>query len=904
MKQRQWSRLKRFILSWKSSASGAILQTRFLVVVFVLVLVHVVRWLSLPQWFNWVFLAYVALNAAIVFALRASLSRKRLRILRELLDLCAISLFVRATGGLESSWFVLYLFPVMSASRFIGNAGIAVLATLTAGGYAWSTSILAQLGDRSALLSFVLRALTLGGASLMAVNLVQTRDWEEARLVAAIERIDRLLLAGAAGEQVMTLILKTAMDLTGSDLSSMVLLDGEVVSPPVSEVVVSQNGPNDQHEHDKARASKLLQDNRHRVLQSLRPLSMPEASFLRLWALQRQPMSEARWSGRLVPLLVDDRAVGVLGVFTRRSFHYYTTNDLRKLASLAPLVAMARKNVKLFHESRGRLALLYKIGRQLNTEHGLDEVFRSVVNLVSEELGSEEAALFVPEEVGDILEKKAVSGPGQQTTHRLSDIENEYRPGFVSLTRGVYDTKSAVRQNQIPDEEAHTSEYSRELPSGTTRHYLGVPLLLGDEVLGVIRVLNKKAPHYAPRPGAAILADDGFSEEDLDLLSFIATQIAAAIRNAKFVEQKRYLENLVYTSPDPTIVVDNRGRVRKFNRACEDIWHRSEAEVLGESVGQFYPSVEHAREIGRLLRERQDHRLHDHSCLIRGADGGDIPIRLSAALLLNDEGQPLGSVGIFRDQRPLLLLEEEKIRNEKLAALGRLAQTASHDIKHDFGTILIFLRFLERKLSRDADLLKAVRSIRTAAEEALDKIQRMLLAARPKPPDRQVLSLRFELVRFHQSVEQRAAAARVEFSVSVPDCDPIVLADPELFRQVFANLFGNSLDAIRTSRERDLQRAAGKIEASLKIDGETVLLAWHDDGCGMSAEVLRNAFAAFYTTKDMGSGLGLSVTKTIVEHHEGTIEIDSTEGIGTFIHIVLPLAPSPEVASLEGPARR
>jgi PAS domain S-box-containing protein len=900
MKPWQWSRLKRAVLSWKSGASGEILQTRLLVVVCVLVLVRVAREFTLPQWLSWVLLAYLALTAAIVLAFRASLSRKRVRILPELLDLGAISLIVQTTGGLKSSWFVLYLFPMMSAARFMGNLGIAVLATVTAGGYAWSTSILAQLGDRSAVLSFVLRALTLGGASLMAANLVRTREREEARLVAAIERIDRLLLAEGAGEQVMSLILKTAMDLTGSDVSSMVLLDRGVVFPSVSEVEKSPKGSNKQYERDKARAEKLLQDNLSQVLQSLQPLSMPdEASLPRLWALRRQSVREASWSGRIVPLLVDDCAVGVLGIFTRRSFHYYTTNDLRKLASLGPLVAMARKNEKLFRESRGRLALLYKIGRQLNAEHGLDEVFRNVVDFVSEELGSEEAALFVPEEVGDVLEKKAVSGPDERTTRCLSEIERAYRPGDSSLTREVYDGKRAKRENHISDKEAYTGEYLRELPSGMARHYLGVPLLLGEEVLGVIRVLNKKAPHYEPRPSVASLTDEGFREEELDLLSFIATQIAAAIRNAKFVEQKRYLENLVYTSPDATIVVDNRGRIRKFNQACEEIWHRSEAEVLGQSVSQFYPSVEQAREIGKLLGKRQDHKLHDHECYIRGADGEDIPIRLSASLLLDDKGEPLGSIGIFRDQRPLLLLEEEKIRNEKLAALGRLAQTASHDIKHDFGTILTFLRPLERKLRQDPVSLKAVRSIQTAAEEALDKIQRMLLAARPKPPDRQVVSLRSQLVRFHKSVEQRAAAARIDFTVTVPDRDPIVLADPELFRQIFANLFGNSLDAIRTSRQRDPQHAAGKIGASLEFNGEVVVLAWRDDGCGMSADVLRNAFAAFYTTKDTGSGLGLSVTKTIVENHAGTISIESAEGVGTVMRIALPLSHSPEARLAE-----
>src|SRR5262249_3303522 len=150
--------------------------------------------------------------------------------------------------------------------------------------------------------------------------------------------------------------------------------------------------------------------------------------------------------------------------------------------------------------------------------------------------------------------------------------------------------------------------------------------------------------------------------------------------------------------PDPTIVVDEKGRVRNFNRACEEIWLKKERDVLGLAVPEFYPTRKHAKEIQRRLRDEPGHVLRDFPTEIRGADGEPIPIRTSAALLLDDKGRVLGSIGIVRDQRPLLLFEEEKLRNEKLAAIGRLAQTSGHDIKHDFGSIQSFLAPLERKL--------------------------------------------------------------------------------------------------------------------------------------------------------------------------------------------------------------
>jgi len=872
----------------RSRLGTAVVEVRVAAASLVLLLAHGAALIRLPQWVDGVLQGYIALNLILLVILRKRLHQKRMRILPELLDIVAISLLVAATGELKSAWFVLYLFPVMSAARFMGGVGIFALASFAGVGYGFATSILNIGNEGASLLSFILRVLTLGGVSLTAANLARARDKGEAELVDAIERIDRLILADGDNDRVLRLILKTALKLTESDVCSMILVEGSRVTATFAEATTPTGTAPGAVEREKAAACRILQERfRHHAL-TKQPLALPQRSFFSTVAgALRMRAGDKLLPGRLVSLEIDHVRIGVFGVFTRRRFHYFTTNDLRRLASLAPLVAMTQKNAKLFRESRGRLELLYRIGRRLKEEYGLGEVFQVVVDLVRDQLGSEEAALFLRDEKGEALEKKAVSGPDAETTECLREIERSYGPGQKSLTREVFDRKEPGLHNDIELGEVFADEYSRALPSAMTLHYLGVPLIIGDEVLGVIRVLNKKALDYEPKTGSARLALEGFRDDDLQLLTFIATQIAAAIRSAKFVEQKRYFENLVYTSPDPTIVVDNKGRVRNFNRACEEIWRRREQEVLGLDVAEFYPSLEHAKGIRHQLRNEPSKVLRDFPTEIRGPDGERIPIRLSAALLVDYKGEALGSIGIFRDQRPILLLEEERIRTEKLAALGRLAQTASHDIKHDLGAILGFLPPLERKLRGDVDAAIAVRSIATAAEEALDKIQRMLLAARPKAPERQELSIKRELESFRQSVQQRAAATQVEFALVVPEEDVLISADVELLRQVFANLFGNSLDAIRLARDSDPERRSHAIAAVLENTEDGAILSWRDDGCGMSAEVLSRAFTAFYTTKEGGSGLGLSVTKTIIENHGGEIAIDSEEGVGTTMRITL-----------------
>ena len=873
----------------RARREAEIVETRLAVSLLVLLLTRVLRVWTVPPSVPWIVAGYMGLTVLTVLAFRRQLDRKRIRLLPELLDILTISLLVHATGGLASTWFVLYLFPVLSSARFLGPGGILAFAAASAVAYALATSIL-EAGTSLSLSAFALRALALGGVSLTAANLARTRDSTEAKLIAAIERIDLRMLADGDLRSVMVLILETALDLTQSDLSAIVLIeDREGGAGSYAAARPLPSGGPGSLEQEKTWAIRRVGDHYRKSAEGGWREGLAESDSIND-LLGRAPSADPsrHRPERVVPLEIEGTTVGALGVFSRRRWHYFTSNDVRKLQSLAPLVAMAQKNSRLFRESRRRLDLLYKIGEQIQAEHGLSEVFRSVVKLVSEQLGSEEAALFVADPKGEVLEKKAVAGPDLETTDRLSALERSYASGAVSCTRCVFESRQPVRLNEIPPDEIHAEEYSQALPSGLTHHYLGVPLLLGAEVLGVIRVLNKKAWDYSVVEGRAHLAEEGFRDEDVNLLSVIATQVAASIRNATFVEQKSYFENLIYASPDPIIVVDHEGNVRNFNHASEDIWDRKESEVKGSYVGQFYESEDRVREVGRLLKEEKDHVLRNHPTMLSGADGRPIPILLSAASFFDEAGNRKGSIGIFRDQREVLRLEEEKLRSEKLAALGRLAQTAGHDIKHDLGTIFSFLAPLERNARNEPATLQALGSIRAAATGARDKLQNMLSVGRLQPPQKQVTSLKAALEMFEESVRLRAAAARVQLVVHLPETDPQISADAEQLRQVFANLFGNSLDAIKWARAATPRRKAGVIEVTLEAAAENVHLTWRDDGCGMSREALERVFTALYTTKETGSGLGLYITRTIVESHQGSISVESEEGVGTMFRIDLP----------------
>src|SRR5262245_30631731 len=141
----------------KATSGAKIIQTRTIVSFVVLLLASFTTVFDDPGRISWFILAYLALIVLFVFLSSTLLEQKRFRVIPELLDILAISFLVESTGGLESSWFVLYLFPVMSAARLLGPAWSVTLAVIATVAYAIATSVL-EGPIAPAIYSFCLRA--------------------------------------------------------------------------------------------------------------------------------------------------------------------------------------------------------------------------------------------------------------------------------------------------------------------------------------------------------------------------------------------------------------------------------------------------------------------------------------------------------------------------------------------------------------------------------------------------------------------------------------------------------------------------------------------------------------------------------------------------------------------------
>src|SRR5215216_326778 len=835
---------------------------------------------------------YFAINVALGFLSRSTLRRKRIRALPAVLDVAFTSYLIFLTGGERSVWYLLYIFPILSVSRYLSYEGSVSLALLAASFYAFA----ALMADGpTTLSSLILKSLILVGISFVAGNLSRTRKRKEDDLVDVFRRIDNAIIENVEIDHILKMIVESAVRFTDSSLGQISVF-GEEQSPPYLVTVESHRKGLDWQVnafatrfYSTVRQTKkpvsVLSIKQRKLAEGVDEVSPGTRAHIYILSAYVDDCRRMPRSALFVPLIVNDEVRAVIALYSEDSFHYFEL-DAIKLEGLAPALGITLKHSSEVEKTQ-RLKLLHTIGEALKVERGVSEIFQIVVQLAWNQLDSEEAALFVADGDETRIIKVAAYGPTSEVIAKLIDLEEWYRPG-ESLVGNIFNTKSPIHLWEVSSSILHYENYSVTLPSRQVRHYMGVPVIIGDEVLGVLRVINKRSSAYSVENVNFELADVGFGRDDMELMQTIASLVASAIRSARFIDLNHVYRVLVENSPDPIIVLDRAGRVQILNRACEIIFGYQANEVIGKAASLYYESEEHAREIGNLLRTMPHNRLQDFQARIKNRNGEIIPISLSATLLFDAHRRITGSIGIFKDLRATLILQEEKTNAEKLATLGRLAHTVGHDIKHDIAIALNYVDVLAYESRRNQELTEIYRDIQVSLGEAVDKFQNMLLVGAPNPPDKAIMGTSDLFAFVESSMHRRAKYVNVDLVVSYPPETDELEADIKNLRQVLWNLFDNSLEAIKAKRDgRSSDR--GRIQCVANIVGRNLRIEWIDNGCGIPAQTLPSIFMAFFTTKPTGNGLGLFIVKNIIEGHGGQIHVESEERQGAKFIISIPL---------------
>ena len=257
-----------------------------------------------------------------------------------------------------------------------------------------------------------------------------------------------------------------------------------------------------------------------------------------------------------------------------------------------------------------------------------------------------------------------------------------------------------------------------------------------------------------------------------------------------------------------------------------------------------------------------------------------------AVMRANEHGRPSHMIGVSMDITTLKQAQEALLQSEKLAAAGRLAASISHEINNPLESVtnLLFL------IAGDANLSDSSRSFVKQAEDELARVSHIATQTlrfyrqSTRPTQADIPALLESVLTLHRG---RLANAQVEIIRQYRTKTPLLCFEGEL-RQVFTNLISNAIDAMSGTKGRLKLRAE---QSRNWHNGEAgIRVTVCDNGSGIPPEILARIFEPFYSTKgNRGTGLGLWVTKEIIEKHRGVVHVRSRVGKGTIFSVLFPL---------------
>jgi PAS domain S-box-containing protein len=234
--------------------------------------------------------------------------------------------------------------------------------------------------------------------------------------------------------------------------------------------------------------------------------------------------------------------------------------------------------------------------------------------------------------------------------------------------------------------------------------------------------------------------------------------------------------------------------------------------------------------------------------------------------------------------RQLLEAQEELVRKEKLAILGQLSGSVSHELRNPLVVISNAVYFLKEILGAvDQTVTEYLGIIEQEIENSLRIITDHLDFARTNPPQKTPVAVRGLVL---QSLARCALPDRLAAALDVPEELPKLMADPLQISQVLTNLITNAVQAMPDGGE--LRIGAARVPGSRPGNGEQVAIRVTDTGQGISPENMKKLFQPLFTTKVNGIGLGLVVCKNLAEANGGSISVESEPGVGTTFTVTLP----------------
>jgi len=224
----------------------------------------------------------------------------------------------------------------------------------------------------------------------------------------------------------------------------------------------------------------------------------------------------------------------------------------------------------------------------------------------------------------------------------------------------------------------------------------------------------------------------------------------------------------------------------------------------------------------------------------------------------------------------------QQTKNEELLSYNQLAAGIAHEIRNPLTTVKGFMQLLRPYLEEIGKEIYV-----DIAIDELDRANKLIFdflnASKPSQNMQTDVALNKLVQEMTLLFESEAILKKIDLGFALSVDEPVVTGDANQLKQVLHNIIKNAIEAILTNQQK------GKIHLNVTVNGDKAYIMIEDNGCGMDEETLTSMYIPFFTTKQSGTGIGMSICKKIIDNHHGQINISSFPGKGTAFTIELPL---------------
>lgn len=524
-------------------------------------------------------------------------------------------------------------------------------------------------------------------------------------------------------------------------------------------------------------------------------------------------------------------------------------------------VYFSLKYGRQLEEQRRELEALNTVALVVSKSINLNYIFSNALHNVANSLKTEFGWLYVLQ--GERLELKQTFGAdfGFFSDKMLSSRT------FLEWTEQLRTNKDTNKTEGIV---FHTNLQMLEIAS-----WVSVPLRVADKSEGILLL--------------ASTAKDFFPERKVNLIAAFSNQISVALNNAhlfdKITESEKRYADLFEHSPDMYHLVNRDGIIINCNLTESQVLMYPKSEIIGKHLTFLYPPEMHPHihaMLQRSFEEKDEVRGSEEQ--MKTQDQRIIEVSVNTSLVYDENGKPVLLRCVGRDMTEQKFLEQKVMQAQRIDTIGNLAGGVAHDFNNILTSIMGASSIMRRRLSPSNKNYQFVEIIETAATRGKALTNQLLTFARRSPVE-------FHPVNLHDIIEETlrmfepSVKPFIEVKRSYSEQYAIISGDEGQIQQALLNLFINARDAMMNG---------GTLTVSTNVDSvdlNSVTVTVSDNGVGMSADVKKQIFVPFFSTKQQGkgTGLGLSVVYGVIKSHDGAISFVSEPDKGTTFSVTFPL---------------